>query len=192
MHVIVIAIYRQVVVGFILDDRRVVAVDVFGVVVIVGDVGDIRDACVAYVDVAEIVPARCVSGEVRFTITQREPSHAAAPTKGQTDTPATAADPGHQSRRVHRAHEYRSGDPGPISAVVHPTTVVAGRKSPRSVINPSPTPRLEPDPMSVMIRSPARRYGRYPDGPVRGHDPPHSVVVEIFGSNHVWGNIARG
>src|SRR5207253_4616331 len=101
---------------------------------IVGDVGDVRDAGVAYVDVAEIIPARCVSWEVRFTITKRKPSHAAAATKGQTDAPATAADPGHQRGRVHWTQDYRSRDPGPISAVVHPATVVAGRKSPGSVV----------------------------------------------------------
>src|SRR5207245_563706 len=125
-----------------------------------------------------------------FTITQREPSHAAA--EGKTDTPVTAADPGDQRGCVDRTHSDRSRDPAPISAVIDPATVVAGSESPGSIVNPSPAPGLDPHPVPIMIRSPAGRDGRHPDGAVGRHFTPGVVVVEIFRSDDVGRNIARG
>ena len=75
MHIVVVAGYRRAVVDVgsagvrdigivvrdggrvVLSDVRVIAVDIRRGVVVVGDVGDVRDACVADVDVAEIISA---------------------------------------------------------------------------------------------------------------------------------------
>src|SRR5205807_9296662 len=126
-------------------------------VVVVGDVGDVRNARVADVPVAEIIPACAVRRQIRFAITQREPSHCGTSTYRQADAPVSTANPGDESRRVHGPNCHGSRYPAPISGVVHPSTVVAGRESPGSIVNPRPTPRLDPGPMAIVIRSPSRR-----------------------------------
>src|SRR5205085_8200979 len=72
----------------------VVAVDIRRVVVIVGDVGDVRNARVADVHVAEIIPARAVGRQMRLTIAQGARSDCRTTTHGQADAPVTTANPG--------------------------------------------------------------------------------------------------
>src|SRR5438270_9627810 len=67
------------------------------------------------------------------------------------------------------------------------------RKTPGSIIYPSPAPGRNPHPVAVAIRRPTDDGGvGEPNGAVLGHRAPASVVVEVFITNDIGRNIARG
>src|SRR5208337_2657422 len=138
------------------------------VVVIVRNVGDVRNAGVADVDVAEIASATTAPPWVEWlSPTQRSPAPAPttapAETEPPADSPARTAKPGHHRRSVPRPHPVGARSPSPIAAGIHPAPIVKWRETPRRVIDPGPSPGINPHPVSVTIRRPIRSHGcRYP------------------------------
>ena len=150
------------------------------VAIVVGDVVDVRDVCIGDVDIAKIavthvsaaispsagspmtVSPATVARIERLTPAQREPAKAnteakaptAAPSKA--DTEAASSDPADQGRSVIGIPvSERSGSPAPSAVPVDPASIVERRKSPGSIIHPSPSPRLDPRPMTVAVGRPS-------------------------------------
>src|SRR5208283_2141555 len=112
-------------------------------------------------------------------------SHADSRTEG--DSKVRSAHPGDQRGRIHRPHiRYRyywrrAGYPTPRSTHRYPTAIVKGRKSPRRIIDPGPSPGGNPSPMAVAIGGPVhdRNVGE-PHRAIVRVGAPATVVVEIF------------
>jgi hypothetical protein len=168
----------------VVDHGRVVVIDHRVVVRNVRDVGDVR---VRHVHVANVILAHAIARVIRLTVAQRNPTHrsTAADTDARSETAAT--DEGHQSGRVdgtdvsHFDVRLRSArTPSPTSAYIHPATVVEWRITPRRIINPRITPRIDPRPVAVVIRSPSGIYAWTPYWPIFRAVAPRTVVVQVF------------
>lgn len=158
---------RNVVDGCIVsDDRRVV--DVGNCCLIDRGVRDVYSihVCRTYV----------IGRNVDFARTEREPGD------GRTNGNA-ASDERDQGRRVHRTVLTGAGYPPPAPIEARPAAVVERRISPWVVVNPSPSPRIDPRPMSVMIRGPANVHTGKPNGAIVWIRPPVPVLVEILESH---------
>jgi hypothetical protein len=158
------------------------------IVIIVGDVRDVHDPRVRDVHVAEVAASVTVPGIERLTESQRTPTYATA--ESEAHSPSRTAEPCNQCRSVNRTHVIRSRRPSPIIVVVNPTAVMERSESPRRVVNPGPSPRADPNPMPVMIRSPSRSDRGHPNWTVRRNFAPHTVVIQIFVTDRVALHVA--
>ena len=152
-------------------DRRVVVDD--------GSVIDIRDRGLVHGGVADVhainvATAHAIRRHIHFSRTQREPAHVA------TESAGTSADKYDKSGRVHWPHCRRSWDPSPTTADRSPAAIVKWRVAPRLVINPGPTPGIDPGPVPITIRRPTGGHMRVPDVAVAGIGTPVTVLIEIF------------
>ena len=163
--------------------------DVRIAVVVVRNGRDVCDSGVAGIHISEICPAYPVRRNVRFAVSKREPAHRFA--RRDRHAKVASTNPSNQSRCVHRPHCNRSRHPTPRSSVVHPASVVSRRKSPRSIVNPGPAPRINPHPMTIVIRRPARSDGGLPHRTVGRRNAPRPIVVEILRADHIRRNITR-
>ena len=154
--------------------------------VIVVDVGDIRniDVRVGDIDAVKVSAAYPIPRDEWFTKTKRAPSQASAETESDPTSPA-AAKPGDQRGGVVGTNVKRAGSPSPKSTGINPAAIVEGSKSPRLVINPSPAPRIFPDPVTVCVWRPASVDTRGPHRPVFGCVAPGSILVKIISPNRV-------
>src|SRR6266567_4416184 len=180
--------------------RVVGVVDHRGVV----DVGDIRvvDRGVRYVHVIHVRAAYAIRRHVDLARPQREPRHsnATAPADSNAYGEVRAADPGHERGRVDRPNvsyfnhcrSWRARHPAPHTANDNPTSVMERCEAPRLIVNPSPAPGRDPNPVAVAVRSPSN-YGsvREPDVAILGHGPPATVIIEILVADHVSRDVAR-
>ncbi len=152
---------------------------------------DIHDPRVADVHAAEVAKASAIPWEERLTEAQRAPSETSQG-EAEVDTPARAAKPGHQCWCIDWTGVNRPRRPSPVAARVHPAAIVEGSVSPGCVIDPGPTPRLNPDPVTILIRSPTRRHGTWnPHRTVRRDFTPHAVVIEVFVADRSRRHVAR-
>ena len=178
-------------IGGVVDDRGI-AGDIRGVV----DVGDglRRDHRIAAVDVVEVNAADRVRRLIDLARRQREPADVARwrVADRHRDLEILAADKGHQRRCVHRALTPRAGHPGPGVVDVGPAAVVRNGIAPGRVIDPGPAPGVDPGPMAVAIRRPARGHAvRRPDVAVARIDTPGAIAVEVFVADDFARDIAR-
>ena len=150
--------------------------------VVVVDIGDVSDARVGDIDLVEIAATHAIPGDERFTKTQRTPAKAAAETDSDTEVAAKPAD---QRGSIVRASINRTGSPSPPAASIDPTAIVERSESPRRIINPRPSPRVFPNPVTSGVRRPTGIHPRGPYLPVLGSVAPASVFVEIIGTHHV-------
>src|SRR5581483_6248670 len=160
------------------------------VVIVIRDIGDVHDPCVADVYIAEVTSSHAVPGEERFPIPERAPAKASA--ESERDTPVRTAEPGHQCRCPYWTYVTRSRYPSPIAAKVRPPAVVEWRKSPGSIVDPRPPPRIDPDPVAETIRSPTGCDCRHPNRSICGHGAPGAVVIQVFVSDYAGCDVARG
>ena len=164
--------------------------DIARTVVDVGDV-DVVDHRVAAVDTGEIVPAHHIRRPIDFARPERKPAYSADVAAGNRKPEVTAADEGDQRGRVDGLLAHRSRDPAPCTAEIRPASIVRYGESPRRVIDPGPAPRLDPRPVPVAVRCPARRHARrHPHGAIAGDGAPRTVGVEVLITDHVGRNIA--
>ena len=163
------------------------------VVVNVCDIDDIHRG-VRHVDVLHVARARAVRRNVHFTRAQREPRDSSTPTaERHRHAEPRAADENHQSRRVHGPHHYGTRHPAPASADFRPAAIVKWSKAPGFVFHPGPTPRCDPNPMSVAVRRPS-------DGDTRGEPhisiiggvSPLAIVIEVVIADNVARDVAGG
>src|SRR5713101_4761680 len=152
----------------------------------------IADKRVVHVDHGdETLPAR-EPGEERFAKSEWEPADAATPAKTGVEAPAAAKE-AHKGRPVDRRTKERARAPAPAAREIVPAAVVVRGKAPRRIVNPGPTPRADPVPIAVAVRSPARGdLGRIPNMPVLGLISPSAVIIEVVVADHIARNVTRG
>src|SRR5712671_2964976 len=134
-------------------DGRIVVDD--GRVVHIGD-RRLIDRGVAYVDAVHVLTAHLVRGNVNFTWTQREPRNVLAkrdPTSAYKD---------HEGGRINRGNFHRSWNPTPAAFDSHPAAVVKRSVAPGLIVDPGPSPGINPGPVALAIRSPACGNVRVP------------------------------
>src|ERR1019366_3207956 len=129
-----------------------------------------------------------IEGIERLTPAQREPAKAAAyapaSAESKTDSEAASSDPAHQGRSVIGVPVSEGpGSPAPTAVPVDPASIVERRKSPGSIIHPSPSPRFDPCPMTVAVGC--------PDRAIHGRGLPDAIGVEVLITDHTRRNIAR-
>src|SRR5947207_6689664 len=163
------------------------------IIVIIGDDVDVRDPRIADVDSAEVTAAAAIPRHKRLTKSQRAPAIRRSAAESNTDSPAATTKPGHKCGSVHRTRIIRSRGPSPISAVRNPAAIVEGSKSPRLIIHPSPSPGIDPNPVSVAIGRPTNcDTSRPPDWTVLRYFSPGSIFIQIAGADHIGSNILSG
>src|SRR5579864_3046214 len=142
---------------------------------------DVHDSRVADVHAAEVSKAAAIPREERLAPTQRAPAESAADAEAEVHAPSRAAEPRDQGWCVHRANINRTRCPSPVAAGVNPASIVKGSVSPGSIVNPRPAPGLNPNPVSILIRSPTRPHRtRHPNWTVRRDFAPHAVVIQVL------------
>jgi len=164
---------------------------------IVAHAVEVRDPRITEVDVPEETRTSVKPRTERLPETQRAPAEprpeAEAETKAPTptETPSRPAKPSDKCRRIPRSVPVRSWYPSPRRTDVRPAAIVKGRETPRSIIHPGPSPRTDPDPVAVAVWRPTRCHRRRrPDCAVSWIIFPGPILIEIFGTNHVWIHVA--
>lgn len=158
------------------------------VVVNVSDV-DVRNPRVGDVHAIEVAVSRVIPRNEGLTETEWAPAKTATETEAKVDSPPWATKPRDQCRRIVRTHPKRTWSPTPIAACPNPTSIVKWRITPRLILDPSPTPRILPNPVAVVIRGPTRIDGRGPYLTVIWRVLPGSVFIEVFGSHCIGRNV---
>ncbi|PYU39418.1 MAG: hypothetical protein DMG53_24570 [Acidobacteria bacterium] len=181
-------------------DVRNVFVNHHVVVVIVYD--GVVHRRIGDVHVCHVSAAYVIGRHEDLTRPKWEPGHADSTASSDADAYAEvwSANPGDKRRSVNRTHigdtddrARRAWHPTPNSGDRHPAAVMERRKTPGSIIYPSPAPGRNPHPVAVAIRRPTDNDGvGEPNGAVLGHRAPASVVVEVFVANHIGRDVARG
>jgi len=97
-----------------------------------------------------------VCRDVHVARAQREPAHSHTAAKRDGYSKSSSADESHQSGSIHGSHGDRPRDPSPRSVNHSPPAVVKRREAPWLRINPSPSPRSDPNPMPFAVRRPVR------------------------------------
>src|SRR5207245_1431339 len=119
-------------------------------------------------------------------------ANSTAASNSYADAEVRSANPGNERGSVNRAHvchchgTRRAWHPTPNAADNNPTAIVEGSESPRLIINPRPTPRRNPNPVAVAVRSPTDDCGvREPNVAVLGILAPPAVIVQVVVTNDV-------
>jgi hypothetical protein len=157
---------------------------------------NVRYACVVNVHIAEITPTPAIPRMERLSPSEGAPSIAAAKSETEANSPVAASKPSDHGRRIPPSRPTAivgPGRPSPVRAEAHPTAVMEWSKSPRSIILPGPSPRVDPYPVSVGVWRPTRCDGAGdPHRPVFRGVTPGAIVVQIFRSDNVGGNVTGG
>src|SRR5262249_8307626 len=83
----------------------------------------------------------------------------------------------------------RAGYPSPSIFDEGPTPVVERRVAPGIIVDPSPTPRIDPRPVAFAIRHPAGRDSWEPDVAILGIGTPVAVIIEVFVAHDITGAV---
>ncbi len=153
-----------------------------GGVVDVGD-GGLIDRCVADVDAIHVGRTDSVRRHVHFTRSQRKPRHIATASWSTTHKYD-------QRRSIHGPNLSWARDPTPTARHKRPPAIVKWGVAPRLVIDPSPSPGIDPRPMSIMVGCPARINARVPHIAVLRVGLPIAVVIEILGADNIGRDVA--
>src|ERR1700728_4681433 len=169
-------------------DVGCVVVDDCGVVN-VGHLGHVNPR-VGDVHIVDIASSGSIPGHESLARSQREPRDAGADANSETKTPsAYKCD---ESGRIHRAGVNRTRHPAPGSSHECPPSVMERSETPRLVFNPGPTPGINPNPMTVAIRSPSgSNRERGPHWTVVGRITPVAVLVQVRSAGHIGRNVIR-
>src|SRR2546425_6247338 len=144
----------------------------------------VADECVVHVDDGDEIPAATEPREERLAKSQREPSDPEA---------KAATEETDESRAVDRRPKKRARAPAPPAGEIVPTAVMVRRKAPRGIVNPGPSPRSNPVPIAIAVRSPAGRYfAGIPDVAVFGLIAPITVIIQIAVARRVARNVPSG
>ncbi len=169
-------------------DRRVPDVHVCRAVVVI-DHRNVHISRVGDVHVPRISRTHAIRRKIGIAIAQREPSHAAADSNRHSK--ARSPNPRNQRRSIHRTNSYRSWNPSPAIADAYPAAIVERSESPRRIIHPGPSPRLDPGPVTFAIRSPSRVHARIPNRAIGRRRFPVAVIIKILVTNRSRRDIAR-
>src|SRR5579883_589481 len=158
------------------------------IVVVVND-GHIRDARIADVYVPPVTWSGVVPGNIRLTVAKREPTHTTA--ESDRDPPVRSPYPRYQRRCIGGSNVNRTWTPSPRAADVSPTAIVERRIAPRCIIDPSPTPGCNPNPVSEAIGRPSgNNHSRHPHRTVTRICSPGAIFIQVICSNGSGGYVA--
>src|SRR5215469_11312037 len=143
------------------------------------------------VHVIEVTKTSVIPGNEGLAESKRTPAKASAKTESEVNSPARTAEPCNQCWRIVRTRPDRSRRPTPVAARPYPTSIMERSIAPRFVFDPSPSPRILPNPVAVVIRRPAWCDCRCPNRAIIRRVAPGSVLVEIFVSGDIRRNVAR-
>src|SRR5205814_6655502 len=150
------------------------------------------DSRIRNVDAIEVTKTRAIPRNERFTESKRAPSISISAAEADTKSPSRAAEPCDQRGRIVRANIDRSGRPSPVIVVIDPAAIVERSVAPGLVFNPSPSPRINPDPMPVAVRCPTCvNLIRHPDVTIARSVTPLAVLIQVLRPDHVGRHIAR-
>jgi hypothetical protein len=155
--------------------------------VIVIDVGDLHHAYtrVSHVHILNVARASVIPRNVDFSRSEREPSYRLR-SNADPDTESCAADERNQGWGVDRGDRNWTRNPAPAASYESPTAIMKGRKAPRLVFYPGPSPWGNIGPVSVAIGCPITGdAGRLPNISIFWIIAPAAVVVEIFVAGHI-------
>jgi hypothetical protein len=121
---------------------------------------EIRDRCGVDVSVCNIHPGHVhladpIGRDVDFARAEWEPSDIAGR--------QAATHESDECRSIDGPILARTGNPAPPSIDRGPPSIVEWRVSPGIIVNPSPSPRIDPRPASFMVWRPTSIYARIPD-----------------------------
>ena len=156
-----------------------------GRVIDIGNLGDVHRG-ITDVDAIHVGFTDVIRRHIHFPWAQREPAHIAA------KSARSASDEHHQRGRIDGMNCHWPGDPAPSSANAHPPSVMERGVAPRSVIHPGVSPRIDPGPMAIVVRSPPHCNVRIPDVSIIAFVAPVAVVVEIVIADHVGRDVVSG
>jgi len=145
------------------------------------------------VDDVDVAAAATPPGMEGFTPSEWEPSDATSPAESKAHAPAAATQESDKCRAVNGVRIIGSRAPTPSATDIRPAAIVEWREAPRFVVNPSPSPRAYPVPISVAVRGPVRRNIRgIPNRTVVRLLAPGSVVVQIVVARNISRNVLCG
>lgn len=150
-----------------------------------GDICRVNDPGIGDIDPGNKRRTGRKGRKVDIAGSEREPAGHGSAAQPHRDSKSPAeAHPGYQSRSIYRRHLYRSRTPAPVSVDESPTAIVEGGEPPGLVIDPGPPPRIDPNPVAVVVRRPSGGNAvGHPDVAVVRHGIPASVLVEVFVSD---------
>src|ERR1700737_3282847 len=162
------------------------------IIIYISNVYDIHRR-VRYVDVLHVAWAGAVGGNIHLARPQGEPGDSAASAHRDRQIESGSSHERDQCRGVNGPDNHGTWHPAPASAHNGPSAIVEWREAPRLILNPRPSPWLDPDPMSVAVGSPASCDMRgKPHGAILRNASPLAVIVKIFVADDVAGNVTSG
>jgi hypothetical protein len=109
------------------------------------------NACdVAAVDRTDIRRIGAVARPIDLAGGERKPAELRSDRPGDVQPRASAAKKADKRRRIDRGGLETAGNPAPALTDESPTSVVRRRKPPRGVVDPGPTPWLDPGPAALV------------------------------------------
>src|SRR5437773_8512000 len=128
---------------------------------------------------------------INFSPPKRKPTdRTTAPNRHAEIVPTDECD---KRRRVDRALSRGTRHPAPLFPHERPATIVERRKTPWRIVDPGPSPWVDPCPMTVAIRRPSRRDpARNPHVAVIGDGLPRSELVEVLVADNFRRDITSG
>jgi hypothetical protein len=166
--------------------------------VVVIDVSNVRiidDRGVACIDARYIVLTGAICRDINIARTKWKPTHIGSSTESNrcANSAASEANPCYKRRRIDGSDSGWTGNPAPSASEMRPAAVMGRRKSPWRIIHPAPSPRIDPRPVSIVIRGPSDgRISRHPILAVLRRIVPGSVLVEVFITNDVGRDVTCG
>ena len=164
------------------------------VVIHIRHVGVVDNRRICDVHARNVFPARVVRRDVDIARPKRKPTYrrSSAESNGNIHSPsASKAHPCHERRGINRSQGDRTRYPAPGITEMSPAAVVIRRESPGLIVNPTPSPRIDPCPMTVVIGRPIGRHvAGHPALTILRDVTPRSIFIEILVSHHGLRDIA--
>ena len=150
---------------------------------------NIRNRCCIHCGVGDVHPiyvpwTHAIGGYINFAGSKRKPAYVAV-------GPSSISNEGDKSGGIDGSHLARPRYPAPPAINRGPASIMKRRVAPWVVIDPSPSPRIDPGPVALVIRRPARCYPGKPDVPIARIRPPVTVVIQIFKPDDIRRAILR-
>src|SRR5271165_5072929 len=164
-------------------------------IIVVGSIDgvDVANIRIVYVDVVPVASTCVIPGTVTLSPTQREPPHTDADSKPESKSSMESAKETDERGAVVRTRVNRARAPTPAPTTIDPAAVVKRCKSPRRIINPRPSPRSNPVPISIAVRSPiCINIVWIPNVSVGWLFLPRTIIIQVAVAHHLSRNIFRG
>jgi hypothetical protein len=145
--------------------------------------GDIGRADIGDVDIADISRVTGIVRPIHLARGKREPADRRPGFDGCRRANAGILYKGDKRRRIDGLRSEIARHPAPALVDAGPASVVKRREAPRLLVDPVPSPRFDPDPMTIAVGSPigGHRF-RVPDRAVVADRVPAAIGVKLRGT----------